>query len=121
MKVAGEEKIFPESKFDITDPIREEIACALNISSLTIQKQIDILSAWLNSIDNPETQRMYIPDCFAEAFAKRIIKECLFVCEYSHIPFDVNVWRESTKKEMTKLTAIALVEKIKKHFSVENE
>lgn len=72
--------------------------------------------------DNPlndELAKMYIPDCFVEAFAKRIIKECLFVCEFSQAPFDINVWNESTKEEITKLAGLALVEKIKKHFGVE--
>ncbi len=30
----------------------------------------------VDSIDDPETRRMYIPNCFAEKFADLIMKEC---------------------------------------------
>ena len=30
----------------------------------------------VDSINDPETKRMYIPNCFAEKFAELIIKEC---------------------------------------------
>jgi hypothetical protein len=55
----------------------------------------------------------------AEEFALAIIDECLEICENSCIFFDIDEWRESTKKEMTALTAKALADKIKEHFGVE--
>ncbi len=30
----------------------------------------------VDSIDDPETRRMYIPNCFAEKFAELIVREC---------------------------------------------
>ncbi len=30
----------------------------------------------VDSIDDPETRRMYIPNCFAEKFAELIVQEC---------------------------------------------
>ena len=30
----------------------------------------------VDGIQNPDTQNMYIPDCFAEKFAELIVKEC---------------------------------------------
>ncbi len=30
----------------------------------------------VDSVDDPETRRMYIPNCFAEKFADLIMKEC---------------------------------------------
>lgn len=61
-----------------------------------------------------------ITDCGEfETFVTLIVKECVEICETSCISFDVDVWRESTKKEMSALTAKALAEKIKKQFGVE--
>jgi hypothetical protein len=54
-----------------------------------------------------------------EIFVELIVKECVSICENSEIPFDIEVWRDSTKKEMTALTAIALGNLIKEHFGVE--
>ena len=31
----------------------------------------------VDGIQNPDTQHMYIPDCFAELFGKLIVKECM--------------------------------------------
>ena len=31
----------------------------------------------VDGIQNPDTQHMYIPDCFAEKFAELIVKECM--------------------------------------------
>lgn len=56
---------------------------------------------------------------YLENFSKLIVKNCVEICENSCIPFDVDVWRESTKKEISALTAKALAEKIKNHFGVE--
>lgn len=41
------------------------------IRELMIQAISDV-----DSIDDPETRRMYIPNCFAEKFADLIMKEC---------------------------------------------
>jgi hypothetical protein len=41
------------------------------ITELMIQAISDV-----DSIDDPETRRMYIPDCFAEKFAELIVREC---------------------------------------------
>lgn len=53
-----------------------------------------------------------------QKFAELIVKECVSICENSEIPFDIEVWRDSTKKEMTALTSIALGNLIKAHFGV---
>ena len=54
-----------------------------------------------------------------EKFAELIVKECIDICENSSIPFDISVWLNSTKKEMTALTALALSGLIKERFGVE--
>ena len=56
-----------------------------------------------------------------EKFAESIVKKCVSICENTEIPFDIEVWRDSTKKEMTALTAIALGNLIKEHFGVGDE
>ena len=35
----------------------------------------------VDGIQNPDTQNMYIPDCFAKKFAELIVRECLNICE----------------------------------------
>jgi hypothetical protein len=39
----------------------------------------------VDGIQNPDTQNMYIPDCFAERFAELIILECSELCYTSHL------------------------------------
>ena len=53
-----------------------------------------------------------------QKFAESIARECAMICEESSIPFDISVWHESTKKEMTAMTALALAGKIKEHFRI---
>jgi ferritin-like protein len=69
----------------------------------------DMVRIWKESSDNPGA---------LNKFAELIVKECVSICENSEIPFDIEVWRDSTKKEMTALTAIALGNLIKAHFGV---
>ena len=38
----------------------------------------------VDSIDDIETRRMYIPNCFAEKFTELIVKECLTACQRVH-------------------------------------
>jgi hypothetical protein len=54
-----------------------------------------------------------------QKFAELIVLECVNICKESTIPFDIEIWLNSTKKEMTALTALALADKIKEHFGVE--
>lgn len=61
---------------------------------------------------------VHYDDFSYEKFAELIVKECVSICENTEIPFDIEVWRDSTKKEMTALTAIALGNLIKEHFGV---
>jgi len=35
----------------------------------------------VDGIQNPDTQNMYIPDCFAEKFAELIVRECMTMCD----------------------------------------
>ena len=51
-------------------------------------------------------------------FAEMIVEECVSICECSVIMFDISTWKNSTKKEMTALTALALAEKIKERFKI---
>lgn len=64
---------------------------------------------------------VHYDDFSYEKFAELIVKECVSICENTEIPFDIEVWRDSTKKEMTALTAIALGNLIKEHFGVGDE
>ena len=41
----------------------------------------------VDGIQNPDTQNMYIPDCFAEKFAELIVQECAKIAynkQYKH-------------------------------------
>ena len=73
----------------------------------------------VDGIQNPDTQNMYIPDCFAEKFAELIVEECadLFVNQRymvlnPHEPFANE--RVRALKEHDKDT----IRKIKRHFGV---
>ena len=54
-----------------------------------------------------------------QMFAELIVKECSNVCEDTALMFDIDVWLNSTKKEMSAKTALALADEIKKRFGVE--
>jgi hypothetical protein len=56
----------------------------------------------VDSIDDPETRRMYIPNCFAEKFAELLIGECAEVA-------GCNVH----------VSGFALGDLIKQHFGIE--
>lgn len=63
--------------------------------------------------------RQIIKDSFDPIkFAEMIVEDCVSICEYSVVMFDIDIWINSTKKEMTALTALALAEKIKDRFKV---
>jgi hypothetical protein len=36
----------------------------------------------VDSINDPETRRMYIPNCFAERFTELIVRECAYIDFY---------------------------------------
>ena len=44
----------------------------------------------VDGIQNPDTQNMYIPDCFAEKFAELIVRECAQVCLSQRDPANLN-------------------------------
>ena len=67
------------------------------IRQLMIQAINDV-----DSIDDPETRRMYIPNCFAEKFAELIVQEC---AEVAHCNFHVD--------------GLTLGNIMKEHFGVE--
>ena len=50
----------------------------------------------VDGIQNPDTQNMYIPDCFAEKFAELIVKECAqYMYEnYPHSRYEVDYMRK---------------------------
>lgn len=50
---------------------------------------------------------------FAELVAAAEREACAVVCEQSEIPFDIQVWMDSTKKQMTALVAMALATAIR--------
>jgi hypothetical protein len=61
----------------------------------------------VDGIQNPDTQNMYIPDCFAEKFAELIVRECGNVA-WQHTP-------ETEELEYSHL----IKDKILKRFGVE--
>jgi hypothetical protein len=76
----------------------------------------------VDGIQNPDTQNMYIPDCFAEKFAELIVQECVGVtnAEMDDIldqsvfnPTD-EIWNRARVEEL-----VRVVQLIKKHFGVE--
>ena len=74
------------------------------MNELTRELMIKAISD-VDSIDNPETQRMYIPDCFAERFAELLVNECAT---------DMLKWR----REPFPLDAESAARIIKQHFGV---
>lgn len=44
----------------------------------------------VDGIKNPDTQHMYIPDCFRDEFARLIINECVNVCLAERDPQNLN-------------------------------
>lgn len=60
--------------------------------------------------------KVYVEKLAALAYAAgaAAVKErCAKVCETAEIPFDISVWHESTKKEMTAHTTNALASAIR--------
>jgi len=53
-----------------------------------------------------------------DIFAKLIVEECIDVCLYSMISFDIEDWLHATKKEISSMTTLTLVEEIKKRFEI---
>ena len=58
-------------------------------------------------------------DITIEKFAELIAKECATICETASVPIDIEIWENSTKKEMTAVMALELAKLIKKRFGVE--
>lgn len=57
----------------------------------------------VDSIDDPETRRMYIPNCFAEKFAELMVRECCDIVRQCRFAPDED----------------AIVNEIVQHFGVE--
>ena len=75
------------------------------IRQLMIQAINDV-----DSIDDPETRRMYIPNCFAEKFAELIVKQCGYYADiFESLGCSVDMDPTETKPS----------DYIKKHFGVE--
>lgn len=51
------------------------------IRELVEQAILDVDIVYEDNILNEELAKMYIPNCFAEQFAKLIIKECIDLCD----------------------------------------
>ena len=61
----------------------------------------------VDGIQNPDTQNMYIPDCFAEKFAELIVRECIDIIS----PYTVRMSRPGEEY-------LHPIQEIKKHFGV---
>jgi hypothetical protein len=53
-----------------------------------------------------------------DTFAQLIVEECIDVCLHSMILFDIKDLMSATKKEISSMTTLALVEEIKKRFEI---
>lgn len=53
-----------------------------------------------------------------EHFAELLMKDCLNFCLNIQIGIDIDVWKESTKKDISRLTVEGLVEKIKERYTI---
>lgn len=62
----------------------------------------------VDGIQNPDTQHMYIPDCFAEKFAQLIVQECIDIIS----PYSVRMIRPGE-------AYLHPIQEIKKHLGVE--
>lgn len=63
---------------------------------------------WEYALDEAEEIAALVSIVRAEA-----LEEAAKVCESKEIPFDIDLWRNSTKREMTAHTAIALAAAIR--------
>jgi hypothetical protein len=59
----------------------------------------------VDGIENPDTQMMFIPDCFRDRFAQLIIDECVNICLSQRDPQNLN-YKPSEK----------FADEIKRHF-----
>jgi hypothetical protein len=64
----------------------------------------------VDGIQNPDTQNMYIPDCFAEKFAELIVRECANTIQTEK---DTGLYNA---QQMTGMTVSKAV--IKDHFEI---
>jgi hypothetical protein len=55
-----------------------------------------------------------------EDFGKSIVNKCIDICDNSCVAFDIDVWINSTKKDLTAHMAHALANEIKKRFGMED-
>lgn len=76
-----------------------------------------IIKPFYTGEDNFQTP--HYKDERIEKFADLIVKECINVCENYSIPFPIEIWQTSSKKEISKITALEIAEKIKRNFGEE--
>ena len=80
----------------------------------------ELIEQALLAVDNPfpgnplndELEKMYIPDCFAEKFAKSIVQECIGCCEQvisDPVPESVDTWLNGGEQ---------CIQEIKEHFGL---
>lgn len=55
------------------------------IEELCLRAILDV-----DGIENPDTQNMYIPDCFRDRFARLIIDQCIHICLEQRDPQNLN-------------------------------
>lgn len=66
----------------------------------------------VDGIQNPDTQHMYIPDCFRDRFAELIVKECMKICQNHPSIIFKNEWDAD-------VVATDIVSRLESHFGVE--
>ena len=70
----------------------------------------------VDGIQNPDTQHMYIPDCFRDRFAELIVRECIDIVKPTQ---HHEAWAQSYLGGVDGLELLdSKVAKIKQHFGV---
>lgn len=53
-----------------------------------------------------------------EHFAELLLRDCVNICLNSQIAIDADEWMNSSKRDISRLTAEGLAKKIKEHYGV---
>lgn len=91
----------------------EELAVEACLKHCPSYDNVVLYGDYAKSAYNKEIENMM---CL---FGELIIDKCIEICEESVVPIDIDVWRNASKKEISKLTALGVSKNIKQHFGVQ--
>ena len=74
---------------------------------------LSITESHFNKLKQEARMKCYLAPVDAKTIRAEALEEAAKVCESKEIPFDIELWHNSTKKEMTAHTAVALAAAIR--------